>query len=48
VIAKIDVLGPRKSGEIEFTAPTAPGDYPFLCTFPAHYISGMKGVLTVK
>jgi azurin len=48
VLAKIDLLGPRKSGEVEFNAPTTPGDYPFLCTFPAHYVSGMKGVLTVK
>ncbi len=48
VIAHIDILGPRKSGEVDFKAPTIPGDYPFLCTFPAHYQSGMKGVLTVK
>jgi azurin len=48
IIAKIDLLGPRKSGEVEFTAPTAPGDYTYLCTFPAHFQTGMKGVLTVK
>jgi azurin len=48
IIAKIDLLGPRKSGEADFKAPTTPGDYPFLCTFPAHYQTGMKGVLTVK
>jgi azurin len=48
VIAHVDILGPRKSGEADFKAPTSPGDYPFLCTFPAHYQSGMKGVLTVK
>jgi azurin len=48
VVAHIDLLGPRKSGEADFKAPTTPGDYPFLCTFPAHYQSGMKGVLTVK
>lgn len=48
IIAKIDLLGPRKSGEVEFKAPMTPGDYPFLCTFPAHYQTGMKGVLTVK
>jgi azurin len=48
IIAKIDLLGPRKSGEADFKAPTAPGDYPFLCTFPAHYQTGMKGILTVK
>jgi len=48
VLEKIDLQGPRKSGEVDFKAPTTPGDYPFLCTFPAHYQVGMKGVLTVK
>jgi azurin len=48
IIAHIDLLGPRKSGEVEFKAPMTPGDYPFLCTFPAHYQAGMRGVLTVK
>ena len=48
VIAKVDLLGPHKSGEVDFKAPTAPGDYPFLCTFPAHFQTGMHGILTVK
>jgi azurin len=48
MITHIDLLGPRKSGEADFTAPTVPGDYPFLCTFPAHYQTGMRGTLTVK
>jgi azurin len=48
VLAHIDLVGPRQQGEVEFTAPTVPGDYPFLCTFPAHFQVGMKGVLTVK
>jgi len=48
VLAHIDLLGPRKSGEVTFTVPTTPGDYPFLCSFPAHFQVGMKGVLTVK
>ncbi|HEY1793137.1 MAG TPA: plastocyanin/azurin family copper-binding protein [Opitutaceae bacterium] len=48
MIAHIDLQGPRKSGEADFNAPTTPGDYPFLCTFPAHYQAGMKGTLTVK
>ena len=47
VIASIGLLGPRKSGEVTFKAP-APGDYVFLCSFPAHFQIGMKGVLTVK
>ena len=48
VIAKTALLGPRKSGEVTFTVPTTPGDYPFLCSFPAHYQVGMKGVLSVR
>lgn len=48
VIAHIPLLGPRKSGEVTFTAPAAPGEYAFLCSFPAHYAVGMKGVLIVK
>lgn len=47
VLASIPTLGPRKSGEAVFTVP-APGEYPFLCTFPAHYQVGMKGTLIVK
>jgi azurin len=48
VLAAIGLLGPNESGEVTFTAPTTPGDYPFLCTFPAHCLTGMKGVLVVK
>jgi azurin len=48
VLAHIDLLGPRKSGQVTFQAPTTPGNYPFLCTFPAHFQNGMQGVLTVK
>jgi azurin len=48
VIAHTQTLGPRKSDEVSFKAPTEPGEYPFLCSFPAHYGAGMKGVLVVK
>lgn len=48
VVASVGLLGPNESGEVTFQAPTTPGDYPFLCSFPAHCIVGMKGVLTVK
>ncbi|MFA5057441.1 MAG: plastocyanin/azurin family copper-binding protein [Opitutaceae bacterium] len=47
VLARINLLGPRQSGEVEFKAPAAPGEYPFLCTFPGHFLTGMKGVLVV-
>ena len=48
VLAAIAVLGPGETGEITFTAPTAPGQYPFLCSFPAHCLAGMKGMLVVR
>lgn len=48
VVAHTKLLGPKQSDEISFKAPTEPGEYAYLCTFPAHYASGMKGVLVVK
>src|SRR5665213_1217463 len=36
ILAQIPLLGPRKSGDVTFNAPTTAGQYPFLCTFPAH------------
>lgn len=48
VIAHTQTLGPRKSDEVTFKVPTEPGEYTFLCSFPAHYLAGMKGVLVVK
>lgn len=48
VIAHTKLLGPKQTDEITFTAPTEPGDYDYLCSFPAHWAAGMKGVLVVK
>lgn len=48
VLASIHLLGPKESAKTTFTAPSAPGSYPFLCSFPAHYQSGMRGKLIVK
>jgi azurin len=45
VLAHTPLAPPGKSVEVTFTAP-APGKYPYICTFPGHYIM-MKGVLTV-
>lgn len=36
-----------KEQVIEFTAPSAPGDYIFICTFPGHHLI-MRGVMKVK
>ena len=48
VIAHTKLLGPKQSDELNFKAPTEPGEYVFLCTFPAHYLTGMHGVIVVK
>lgn len=48
IIVHTKLLGPKQSEELSFKAPSEPGEYPFVCTFPAHFLSGMKGVLVVK
>lgn len=48
ILAHINLLGPKQSGEVIFTVPAEPGEYPFICSFPAHCQVGMKGVLVVK
>ena len=41
-------LDPGESVEVTFTAPDTPGDRPYICTFPGHYVGGMKGTLIVE
>lgn len=48
IIVHTELLGPRKSAELSFKAPTEPGEYTYLCSFPGHFLTGMKGVLVVK
>jgi azurin len=46
VIASTPLIAPGKTGDVTFTAPKYAGKYPYVCTFPGHYLT-MKGVLTV-
>ena len=48
VLAMTRLLGPGELQTIRFNAPQHPGDYPYLCTFPAHFAAGMRGILTVE
>lgn len=48
VIAKTAMVGGGNKDAVTFTAPSEPGKYTYLCTFPNHYFGGMKGVLIVK
>ena len=47
VVGHTALLGPRKSDEIVLKDLKA-GEYPYICSFPAHFAVGMKGVLIVK
>lgn len=47
IVAHTKLVGGGESDTLTFTAPTEPGDYPYLCTFPGHF-GLMQGVLKVK
>jgi len=47
VIAHTPLAGNGETVEVTFKVPAA-GSYPFLCTFPGHFVVGMKGNLVVK
>ena len=48
VIATTKILGPGDEEVLIFNAPDEPGDYPYVCSFPAHTPAGMKGIMTVR
>ncbi len=48
VLAHTRLLGGGGRDAVVFTVPSEPGDYVYLCTFPAHLQLGMKGVLVVR
>ena len=47
ILAATKLLGPNERDTVTFTAPTTPGRYEFICSFPGHYQVGMRGVLIV-
>lgn len=47
VLAHSSLLMPANSETIHFTAPEQPGEYPYLCTFPGHWMV-MNGVMVVE
>ena len=48
VLASTKLLGPGESDTALFYAPSKPGRYVFLCSFPGHFQVGMKGRLIVE
>jgi azurin len=47
VLFSIRLLQPGETLQARFTAPTQPGNYPFICTFPAHWRT-MNGIIEVR
>lgn len=47
VLAYTDMTNPKAEFTIHITAPKEKGDYPYLCTFPGHWMV-MNGVLKVE
>ena len=47
VVVLARLISPGERVTLSFQAPEAPGDYPFICSFPGHWLT-MKGVMTVK
>jgi azurin len=46
IIAHTSMSAPGETVSISFDAPLVPGEYPFICTFPGHFMT-MKGVMRV-
>jgi uncharacterized protein len=46
VLFSIRLLQPNETLQARFTAPSEPGNYPFVCTFPGHWRT-MNGIVEV-
>lgn len=47
VLEFIPIVNPGKGHTLHFRAPDTPGDYPYICTFPGHWMA-MQGILRVQ
>lgn len=47
IMAYTPLAAPGETVEVEFTAPLVPGDYPYICTYPGHFVL-MQGTMTVE
>lgn len=47
VLQFIPIINPGKEHTLHFRAPQTPGDYPYICTFPGHWMA-MQGILRVQ
>ncbi len=47
VLFATKMIGPQELYTLTFTAPSTPGKYPFVCTFPGHWRM-MNGIMVVE
>lgn len=47
ILAYTQLTSQGESSTVQFTTPTNPGEYIYLCTFPGHYLAGMKGTFVI-
>lgn len=48
IIAHTELAGGGETVEVTFTVPEEAGEYEFVCSFPGHYVAGMRGTLNVE
>lgn len=48
VVAFTPLLASGQSATVTFQAPAQSGSYLFLCTFPGHFLAGMRGMLEIS
>ncbi len=48
VLVATKLAGNGETVDTTFAAPSRAGSYTFFCSFPGHYLAGMKGTLVVK
>jgi azurin len=47
ILAHTKLTSRGESDTITFTTPATAGEYMYLCTFPGHYLAGMKGIFVI-
>ena len=47
ILAATPIVEPGQKATIEFKAPSSPGEYAFICTYPGHYMM-MQGIMVVN
>jgi azurin len=48
VLAATTMAGAGETVEVMFKVPAKPATYPYVCTFPGHFASGMHGTIVAK